>query len=322
MPTHGPLDRLKTRMRDEIEAGGGRHDEPEIYGGPAGDPGLAGGPESISWEIHADLASLVLGGTAAILMEVLHPSVMHGVYTQSAYREDPLRRARNTLGYVLRTTYGSTAGATSVIERVKAMHARVSGTRADGIPYAALDPELIAWVHTCIPWAVMRVFEETRRPLSSEEKDRYLAEQAVIGRMGGADYVPASLAELDAYVEGMRPQLAMNSQTTDFLGFIEGRIDQAPVGARERFDRWAAVRASMRFMPEWARRMTGTWQPPWVERLWLAPADRLKARMIRWAYPEPPCVALARARASAANRRTTAHAPRPAAKRSTAGAVG
>lgn len=326
MSAFAPLERLRRNMREEIEAGGGRHDEPEIYHGPPGDPGLAGGPGSMSWEIHSDLASLVLGGTGAILMEVLHPSVMHGVYTQSAYREDPLRRARNTLGYVLRTTFGSTAGATAVIERVKAMHARVSGTRDDGVSYRALDPELIAWVHTCIPWAVMRAFEETNRPLSTDEKDRYLSEQALIGRMGGAETVPESAAELDAYVERMRPLLAMNSQTTDFLGFIEGRVDQDPVGARERFDRWAAVRASMRFMPEWARRMTGTRVPAAAERFWLAPTDRLKARMIRWAYPEPPCVAMARARATAtgsvAEAAETAEDIPGSAPRSAAGAFG
>ncbi len=291
------LEGLRLRLATEIETGGGRHDEPSIYGGPAGDPGLAGGPDSISWEIHADLASLALAGTAAILMEVLHPSVMHGVYTQSSYREDPLRRARNTLGYVLRTTFGSTAGATDVIGRVKTIHGRVRGTRADGVSYCALDPELIAWVHTCIPWAVMTAFDRSRRPLRREEKDRYLREQAVIGRMGGADWVPESVSELDDYVERMRPLLAMNSQTVDFLGFLEGRVDQPRVGRRDLFDRWVSVRASMALMPEWARRMTGTHQPEPVARFVFAPVDRLKARLLRWAYPEPPCVSLARERA-------------------------
>jgi len=32
------------------------------------------------------------------------------------------------------------------------------------------------------------------RPLSIAEKDRYLTEQAVIGRMGGADRVPSTPA--------------------------------------------------------------------------------------------------------------------------------
>ena len=307
---HGGPRGLRARIAAGIEAAGGRHDELDIYAGPAGDPGLAGGPDSVSWEIHADLASLVLGGTAAILMEVLHPSVMDGVYTQSTYRSDPLRRARNTLGYVLRTTFGSTAAATRVIERVRRMHARVSGTRADGVSYQALDPELIAWVHTCIPWAVMRAFERTRRALHPEERDLYLREQAPIGRMGGADWVPESMAELEDYVERMRPKLSMNSQTVDFLGFVEGRVDRAPAGRKDLLERWIAVRASMSLMPEWARRMTGTHVPDAVHRALLSPVDRLKAGLIRWAVPAPPCVELARARAR--GRGAPASTPAPA----------
>src|SRR5687768_11948074 len=99
---------VRQMLRDEIERIGGRHDEPEMYGGPAGDPGLAGGPSSISWEINGDLASVLGGGLAAVVMEVLHPSVMAGVFTQSTYATDPARRARETLGYVLRTTFGNT----------------------------------------------------------------------------------------------------------------------------------------------------------------------------------------------------------------------
>jgi uncharacterized protein (DUF2236 family) len=304
----GPLASLRRRLVAEIETAGGRHDEPEIYAGDPGDPGLAGGPGSLSWEIHGDLASLVVGGTSAILMEVLHPSVMHGVFTQSSYRTDPFRRARNTLGYVLRTTFGNTSAATAVIERVKRMHAAVHGTRADGVSYRALDPELIGWVHTCIPWAVMMAFDRYTRPLSREEKDAYLREQAVIGRMGGADDVPESVAELEDYVERMRPHLAMNDQTVRFLGFLAGRVDQAPVGPREQLDRWVSIRASMSLMPEWARRMTGTHVPGVVERFWLTPSDALKARAVRWAVPELPCKTMALARATATSVPRTAAA--------------
>ncbi len=291
--------RLQENLARAIEAGGGRHDEPAIYAGPAGDLGLVGGPQSISWEIHADLASLVLAGGGAVLMEVLHPSVMHGVYTQSAYRQNAARRARNTLGYVLRTTFGSAPAATAVIERVKQMHARVSGTRADGVTYRALDPELIAWVHTCIPWAVMTAFERTRRPLSRTEKDRYLREQAVIGRMGGADWVPETVDELLAYVERMRPQLAMTAQTVEFLAFLEGRVDHDQVGRAEQLDRWLGMRASMALLPEWAQRMTGTHTPSLLERGCITPFGRFRTKLVRWAYPEPPCVEMARARVRA-----------------------
>jgi uncharacterized protein (DUF2236 family) len=293
-----PITGWKRRIAAEIEESGGRHDEAWIYGGEPGDPGLAGGPGSISWEIHGDLATLAVAGTAAILMEVLHPSVMAGVSAHSSYRTEPLRRARNTLGYVLRTTFGNTAAATQVIEGVKQVHRRVVGARPDGVPYQALDPELIAWVHTCIPWAVMTAYERTRRRLGTEEKDRYLREQAVIGRMGGADRVPESVGELEAYVERMRPRLAMTEQTRSFLDFLAGRSDDVAVGARERLDRWASIRASMSLMPEWARRLSGTHAPEWVQRIWLRPADHLKAALVRWAYPELPCKQMALARAT------------------------
>jgi uncharacterized protein (DUF2236 family) len=207
-----------------------------------------------------------------------------------------LRRARNTLGYVLRTTFGTTAAATNVIERVKRIHAQVGGTRADGVAYQALDPTLIGWVHTCIPWAVMRAYETYNRPLSVAEKNRYLTEQAVIGRMGGADWVPETVDELDAYVERMRPLMAMNDQTSEFIGFLAGRVGDQPLSTRERYDRWVGIRASMGLMPEWARRITGTYVPDLPYRLWFAPSDRLKATVVRWAYPDLPCKAMALAR--------------------------
>jgi uncharacterized protein (DUF2236 family) len=290
---------LKGSLVAQIEAAGGRHDEPEIYDGTPGDPGIGGGPGSISWEINGDLASLIVGGTGAIIMEILHPSVMAGVFTQSSYRTEPLRRARSTLGYVLRTTFGNTRAATDVINRVKQIHRHVGGTRADGVAYQALDPALIAWVHTCIPWGVMRAYETYNRPLTVAEKNRYLTEQAVIGRMGGADWVPETVDDLDAYVERMRPLMAMNEQTVEFIGFLAGRVGDQGLGARERYDRWVGIRASMGLMPEWARRMTGSYVPDLAYRLWFGPSDRLKASLVRWAYPELPCKTMALARANA-----------------------
>jgi uncharacterized protein (DUF2236 family) len=225
---------------------------------------------------------------------------MAGVFDQSSYRTQTERRARNTLGYVLRTTFGSTDAATRVIEGVKRVHGRIEGARPDGMPYRALDPELIAWVHTCIPWALMNAYDRYRRPLSREEKDRYLREQAPIGRMGGAERVPESVAELEEYVARMRPRLAWTEQTLGFLDFVAGRSAELPVGRRERVDRWASIRASMALMPEWARRLSGTSVPRPLERLWLEPSTRLKAALVRWAYPELPCKQLALARVAAA----------------------
>jgi uncharacterized protein (DUF2236 family) len=296
-----PID-PRPRIRADIETIVGRHDESAVYGGPAGDPGLAGGPGSISWEINGDLASVLSAGMAAIVMEVLHPSVMAGVFQQSSYDTQPLRRARNTLGYVMRTTFGNTEAATAVIDRVKKVHSRIEGTRPDGIPYRALDPKLIAWVHTCIPWAVMESFARYRRPLTTAERDRYLREQAPIGRMGGADRVPETMAELDEYVEHMRPLMSMNEQLGSFLAFVTGeREGEFQVGRMAQSQKRLDLAASMTLMPAWAQKLTGTYRSPMTQRLLLVPNARLQARLIRWAYPEPPCKALALGRATASS---------------------
>ena len=291
---------LRTKIRTDLETVGGKHDEPEIYDGPAGDLGLAGGPRSISGEINGDLASVAAAGMAAVIMEVLHPSVMAGVSQQSSFRTQPLRRAQNTLGYVLRTTFGSTDAATDVIRRVKKIHSHINGTRPDGQPYEALEPDLIAWVHTCIPWSIMEAYSRYKRPLSVAEKDQYLREQAPIGRMGGADWVPESVAELDAFVERMRPFMAFNEQTREFVDFLAGDAGDVYQGSpREHLQRRLSISASMSLMPKWARHLTGTYQPALVERLVLRPLARVECATIRWAMPELVCKQMATARATA-----------------------
>jgi uncharacterized protein (DUF2236 family) len=287
------MDRLKRSIVGEFEKMSGRHDDPGVYGGPEGDPGLIG-PGSVSWEVNADLAAVSQAGLAAIVLEILHPSVVAGVQDLSNYRQDPFQRARSTLGYVLTTTFGNTEAATGLIDKVKSIHSHVSGTRPDGVPYSALDPELLAWVHTCIPWMIMRAFERTNRALTPGERDRYLAEQAVIGRMSGAQWVPSSTAELTDYVDQMRPLLSANGQTREFVDFLLTspffpRLPHQVDAALHRFTMYAA----MSYAPLWARELIGFDHPPALTQLLGQPALQLDARRIRWAFGTPTYVRLA-----------------------------
>ncbi|MGO4446762.1 oxygenase MpaB family protein [Mycobacterium sp. 2YAF39] len=296
----GAAEKLRRRIVEDFEKGAGRHDDPAVYGGPPGDPGLLG-PDSISWEINADLASVSQAGLPAIVLEILHPSVVAGVQDLSNYREDPFQRARATLGYVLTTTFGNTEAANRVIEHVKHVHSFVNGTCPDGTPYQALDPELIGWVHTCIPWMILRTYEQTKRPLSREEQDRYLAEQAVIGRMGGADWVPTTAAELDDYVEAMRPKLSVNAQTREFIDFLMTSpfFPDLPAPVDRRLHRFA-IYAGMSRAPLWARELIGYDRPSALTRRLMGPALQFDARQTRWAFGTPRYVQLARERAAGA----------------------
>jgi uncharacterized protein (DUF2236 family) len=288
---------LRRRIVAEFEKGAGRHDDPAIYGGSPGDQGLIG-PDSVSWEINADLASVSQAGLPAIVLEILHPSVVAGVQDLSNYRQDPFQRARATLGYVL-TTFGNTEAATRLIEQVKGVHSYVTGTRPDGVPYRALDPELITWVHTCIPWMIMCAYEHTKRPLSQQERDRYLGEQAVIGRMGGAEWVPTTVAELDDYVATMRSRLSMTAQTREFVDFLMTSpfLPNLPGPIDRQLHRFA-IYAGMSRAPRWAQELIGFDRPPALVRNLIDPALRLDARRLRWAFGTPRYAQLARERAS------------------------
>jgi uncharacterized protein (DUF2236 family) len=286
----------------QFEAVAGRHDELEIYGGDPGDPGLTG-PGSMSWEIHSDIGAIAAAGMGAIIMEILHPSVMAGVHDQSSYRTQPERRARNTFGYVIVTTFGNTTAAEKMINRVRRMHETVNGTRPDGTEYRAMDPDLIGWVHNAIPWAIMEAFDRYSRPLSVQEKNRYLAEQAVIGRLGGAGFVPETVDELQDYVEAMRPKLAVTQQTMEFIDFLGGQTG-GPDSATglDRLNRRGSLHASMSLMPEWAQRMTGLHHPDLAQRYYFDPTTKLTAKLLRWAFETPTFRQLAEARATGAPR--------------------
>ncbi|MBJ7520685.1 MAG: DUF2236 domain-containing protein [Solirubrobacteraceae bacterium] len=284
---------VKQRIVDEHTAITGAHDDPAVYAGPPGDPGLLG-PDSISWRVHADVAAMSIAGAAAITMELLHPAVMAGVHERSTYREQPFKRARATAGYVVQTTFGNTEAAHDVIGRVRRMHERISGTLPDGRPYRAMDPEILAWVHTCIPWAIMLAYDRYTRPLSTAERDQYLAEQAIIGRLSGAGDIPETYADLLQYVEAMRPQLVVSEQTRTFFSFLL----TAPFGPKlpeplaYRLKR-LNLQASLSIMPPWVAELTGYAHPEPAQRLLIDPLLQLNARTTRWAFCTPPYAAMA-----------------------------
>ncbi|WP_380139045.1 oxygenase MpaB family protein [Kineococcus gynurae] len=137
------------------------------------------------WAVTAERAVL-LGGTAAILLQVAHPLVAAGVAGHSSYALDPARRLLGTMDAVLTIAFGDTDQAHAVARRVGAQHARVRGTSAEGVPYRAQDPELARWVHATL---VVTGLEVARRwiglRLDDAARERYWRETAPFGRLFG-----------------------------------------------------------------------------------------------------------------------------------------
>jgi uncharacterized protein (DUF2236 family) len=136
-------------------------------------------PGSITRQIHADLPSMLIGGIAALLFQMLHPLAMAGVAEFSNYRRDPLGRLERTAAFLGTTTFGSRDEAGAAIARVRAVHERVAGTAPDGRRYSAGDPGLIAWVHADEIRSFLNASSAYGpRPLTSDDQDRYVDEMA------------------------------------------------------------------------------------------------------------------------------------------------
>lgn len=162
------------------------------------------GPGSMMWKINKE-SVLLLGGRAALLMQLAHPLVAAGVADHSDFPSGAVARLRRTLDTMLAIVFGDLDTATETAMRVNAMHENVTGTASDGTPYSARDPHLMLWVHATLVDSSIRVYEACVSPLSSEELDRYYEETKVVAGLFGipGPLVPHTLEDLRAWMDEM-----------------------------------------------------------------------------------------------------------------------
>ena len=162
------------------------------------------GPGSVSWRIDRELIVLA-GGSCALLMQAAHPSVAAGVDQHSDYATDPFGRLFRTLTSSFSVVFGTLAEANATLRRVNAIHAAVSGRRADGSAYSALDPEALLWVHATLVDTALRVYSRFVEPLSAGDAQRYHEESARVAVALGVprDAIPGRLEDLRVWMDEM-----------------------------------------------------------------------------------------------------------------------
>lgn len=170
------------------------------------------GPDSVTWRVHSD-PTFSVGGLRALLLQALHPVAMDGVARFSGgFREAPWPRLIRTAVYVDTLTFGTRTEALRAVERVRGIHERLVGTEeTTGRTYRVDDPDLLLWVHCCEVDSLLSVARRGGLPLTDDDADRYVAEQVTAAELIGVPTpdVPASVAELAAYFEDVRPLLAV-----------------------------------------------------------------------------------------------------------------
>lgn len=159
---------------------------------------------------------LLLGGTAALLMQVAHPLVAAGVEQHSDFRRDPIGRLRRTLDTTLAVVFAEPGEAHAALRRIDRRHGPVRGTTAEGRAYDARDPLLLLWVQTTLVLTSLRLYELVVGRLSPADREAYWQETRPIAAALGIpiDRQPATIADLERYERTMLETAARPDATS------------------------------------------------------------------------------------------------------------
>ena len=229
--------------------------------------------------VHGD-ASMFIGGIRALLLQSLHPRAMAAVAAHSGYLSDPWGRLQRTATFLASTTFGPASMSEQSVAVVRAVHARISGTTADGEPYAASDPHLITWVHLAeIDSFLIAHQRYGRRPLDAAGCDEYVAQTSRIAlALGGAD-VPTTLAGLRATLGAYRPELR---GTPPALATVDFLLRDPPLPRAARIGYAGLASAAVALMPAWTRVELGLPSTPRSHTVGQI-GGHVATRGIRWA---------------------------------------
>ncbi|MFD0803304.1 oxygenase MpaB family protein, partial [Streptomonospora algeriensis] len=223
-------------------------------------------PAGATWRVQIDRAMWV-AGVRALMLQALHPLAMQGVWQRSDFMDDPTGRLMRTADFVATTTYGSPKEAAELGRRVRAVHARLAFTDpATGRKRRVDDPELLLWVHCAEVASYLEVVTRAGVRLSRQGADAYFAEQTRTAALVGLDpaEVPASVAQMRAYLARMRPRLAATPEAEAAVRFLLWpKVPERLRALAWLKPLWLPVGAlSYYTLPDWARRAYGILPEP------------------------------------------------------------
>jgi len=235
---------------------------------------------SVIRRVHGDVTTMMVGGIAALLTQMLHPKALAGVWDHSDVHDDMLGRLRRTARFIAQTTYAHRDSALAAIAKVKAIHNQVSGTLPSGETYRATDPWLLAWVHVAGAINFLDAWRRYAEPgMSQADQDIYFAESGEIARLLDADPVPRTRAEAERLIRDFQAELRADERTRTFRDLVlkvpARSAAEIPVQA-------LLMNAAVDLMPPFAREMHGLSRPmlPPIVR----GATYGLASTLRWAF--------------------------------------
>ncbi|MBB5661623.1 oxygenase MpaB family protein [Brevundimonas halotolerans] len=241
-------------------------------------------PNSVAWQVNGDVVTMMIGGVSGLLLQMLHPAVLAGVWDHSDFRADMHGRLRRTAKFIAVTTYDSAGAGQSAIDKVNRIHKKLGGTLPDGTTYRVSDPALLAWVHVTETISFLDAWIRYARPeMPRAEQDAYFDEMARIGQALGADPLPRTRAGAEALIQSYRPQLRADARTREVAHMVmRQRIGSPAVDSAAGL----IMQAGFDLLPGWAQTMHGH-RPP-LPRPLVRTGALTTARFIRWAFDQSP----------------------------------
>ena len=250
---------------------------PTAFLTPAGDPGLLG-PDSMPWEVHADFMAMMIGGISSLVLQALHPGALAGVWDHSSFRTDLQGRLGRTAFFIAATTYGPTAMANQMIDKVNRIHGHITGSDEFGKSYSASDPNLLNWVHLTETSSFMRAYLCYRNPqLASADIDRYFDEMRLIGHRLGAVGLPDTAIDTDRAISAYVPELHFGERASAIVTLL----DEYPSSLHSRPFVRLVSKAGFLNLPDWAYPLIGRKVPSKFERNAVQSAINLIAKPVR-----------------------------------------
>jgi uncharacterized protein (DUF2236 family) len=210
---------------------------------------------SVAWRVHGDVTTMMVGGISGLLLEMLHPAALAGVWDHSNFRRDMVGRLRRTARFLAQTTYAERGEAEAAIARVNRIHAGVKGTLPDGSSYRANDPHLLAWIHVAGALSFLNARIRFAEPgMNRRDQDAYFADVADIARRLGADPVPESRDAAEQLIEQFRPELESSDRSREVAQII---LNPPARSLRALPVQRLMGQAAIDLLPRWARTMHG-----------------------------------------------------------------
>jgi len=220
---------------------------------PTGDAGLFG-PESMVWRVHAHFTAMMVGGLSSLIVQSLHSRALSAVWDHSDFRHQLKERLGRTAYFVAATTYGSEALAMRSIQKVNAIHSRVTGLDLQGRAYVANEPELIKWVHLVEVESFLSAYQHlSKQPLTAAQCDQYVNEMSRVGQLLGAIDLPLTHKALQSALQSFQDALVFDARAQEILHIIEAY----PTDWMDKPFMNLVLKSAMDIMPDWALRMMG-----------------------------------------------------------------